>query len=58
MMLNQIRCNTLELIKQNHSNTALLSTAIKRGKKLLSGTVSKQDIVDIGAIGLTLILKK
>ena len=46
------------MLNQNHSNTALLSTAIKRGKKLLSGNVSKQDIVDIGAIELTLILKK
>lgn len=55
-MLNQIRVNTLELIDKRYSKPVLVTAGIKRGKKLLNGKLSKQDVIDIGAIGLTIII--
>lgn len=55
-MLNQIRVNTLELIDKRYSKPVLVTAGIKRGKKLLNGKISKQDVIDIGAIGLTIML--
>lgn len=55
-MLNQIRANTLELIDKRYSKPVLVAAGIKRGKKLLNGKLSKQDVIDIGAIGLTIML--
>ena len=55
-MLNQIRANTLDLIDKRYSKPVLMTAGIKRGKKLLSGKLSKQDVIDIGAIGLTIML--
>ena len=55
-MLNQIRANTLELIDKRYSKPVLVTAGIKRGKKLLNGNLSKQDVIDIGAIGLTIII--
>lgn len=34
------------------------AAAVKRGTKLLNGKITEQDIVDIGAIGLALILRR
>lgn len=55
-MLNQIRANTLELIDKHYSKPVLVTAGIKRGKKLLNGKLSKQDVIDIGAIGLSIML--
>lgn len=55
-MLNQIRANTLDLIDKRYSKPVLVTAGIKRGKKLLNGKLSKQDVIDIGAIGLTIII--
>ena len=55
-MLNQIRVNTLELIDRQYSKPTLVTAGIKRGKKLLNGKLSKQDVIDIGAIGLTIMI--
>ena len=55
-MLNQIRANTLELIDKRYTKPVLLTAGIKRCKKLLNGKLSKQDVIDIGAIGLTIML--
>ena len=55
-MLNQIRVNTLELIDKRYSKPVLVTAGIKRGKKLLNGKLSKQDVIDIGAIGLTIVI--
>ena len=55
-MLNQIRANTLDLIDKRYSKPVLMTAGIKRGKKLLNGILSKQDVIDIGAIGLTIML--
>lgn len=55
-MLNQIRANTLELIDKRYSKPVLVTAGIKRGKKLLNGKLSKQDVIDIGAIGLSIML--
>lgn len=55
-MLNQIRANTLDLIDKRYSKPVLMTAGIKRGKKLLNGKLSKQDVIDIGAIGLTIII--
>ena len=56
LMLNQIRANTLDLIDKRYSKPILVAAGIKRGKKLLNGKLSKQDIIDIGAIGLTIMI--
>lgn len=55
-MLNQIRVNTLDLIDRQYSKPVLVTAGIKRGKKLLNGKLSKQDVIDIGAIGLSIML--
>lgn len=55
-MLNQIRVNTLDLIDRQYSKPTLVTAGIKRGKKLLNGKLSKQDVIDIGAIGLSIML--
>lgn len=55
-MLNQIRVNTLDLIDKQYSKPILVTAGIKRGKKLLNGKLSKQDVIDIGAIGLTIMI--
>lgn len=55
-MLNQIRANTLDLLDRKYSKPTLVTAGIKRGKKLLNGKLSKQDVIDIGAIGLTIII--
>lgn len=56
LMLNQIRANTLDLIDKQYSKPILVAAGIKRGKKLLNGKLSKQDVIDIGAIGLTIMI--
>lgn len=56
LMLNQIRANTLDLIDKRYSKPILVAAGIKRGKKLLNGKLSKQDVIDIGAIGLTIMI--
>lgn len=56
LMLNQIRANTLDLIDKHYSKPVLVTAGIKRGKKLLNGKLSKQDVIDIGAIGLTIMI--
>ena len=55
-MLNQIRVNTLDLLDRKYSKPVLVTAGIKRGKKLLNGKLSKQDVIDIGAIGLTIMI--
>lgn len=55
-MLNQIRVNTLDLIDRRYSKPVLVTAGNKRGKKLLNGKLSKQDVIDIGAIGLSIML--
>ena len=55
-MLNQIRVNTLDLLDRKYSKPVLVTAGIKRGKKLLNGKLSKQDVIDIGAIGLSIML--
>ena len=55
-MLNQIRANTLDLLDRKYSKPVLVTAGIKRGKKLLNGKLSKQDVIDIGAIGLTIMI--
>lgn len=55
-MLNQIRVNTLDLLDRKYSKPVLVTAGIKRGKKLLNGKLSEQDVIDIGAIGLSIML--
>ena len=55
-MLNQIRINTLDLLDRKYSKPVLVTAGIKRGKKLLNGKLSEQDVIDIGAIGLSIML--
>ena len=57
-ILNSIRKNALELADSRYTDIQMINTAIKRGTKLLNGKIAEQDIVDIGAIGLALILRR
>ena len=36
----------------------MIKTAVNRGGRLLRGKISEQDVIDIGAIGLALLLRK
>ena len=57
-ILNSIRTNALDLTKSGYSDMQMIRTAINRGGRLLKGQIKEQDIVDIGAIGLALLLRK
>lgn len=57
-ILNSIRKNALDLTDSRYTDIQMIKTAVKRGAKLLNGKITEQDIVDIGAIGLALILRR
>ena len=57
-ILNSIRVNALDLTKSGYSDVQMIRTAINRGGRLLKGQIKEQDIIDIGAIGLALLLRK
>ena len=57
-ILNSIRVNALDLTKSGYSDMQMIRTAINRGGRLLKGQIKEQDIIDIGAIGLALLLRK
>ena len=57
-ILNSIRTNALDLTKSGYSDMQMLRTAINRGGRLLKGQIKEQDVIDIGAIGLALLLRK
>ena len=57
-ILNSIRTNALDLTKSGYSDMQMIRTAINRGGRLLKGQIKEQDIIDIGAIGLALLLRK
>ena len=57
-ILNSIRKNALDLTDSRYTDIQMINTAIKRGAKLLKGKIAEQDIIDIGAIGLALILRR
>ena len=57
-ILNSIRVNALDLTKSGYSDMQMIRTAVNRGGHLMRGKIDEQDIVDIGAIGLALLLRK
>lgn len=57
-ILNSIRVNALDLTKSGYSDVQMIRTAVNRGGRLMRGKISEQDVVDIGAIGLALLLRK
>lgn len=57
-ILNSIRVNALDLTKSGYSDVQMIRTAINRGGRLLKGQIKEQDVIDIGAIGLALLLRK
>ena len=57
-ILNSIRVNALDLSRSGYSDIQMIRTAVNRGSRLLKGQIKEQDIVDIGAIGLALLLRK
>lgn len=57
-ILNSIRTNALDLTKSGYSDVQMIRTAVNRGGRLMRGKISEQDVVDIGAIGLALLLRK
>lgn len=57
-ILNSIRVNALDLTKSGYSDVQMIRTAINRGGRLLKGQIKEHDVIDIGAIGLALLLRK
>ena len=57
-ILNSIRVNAMDLTKSGYSDMQMIRTAVNRGGRLMRGKIDEQDIVDIGAIGLALLLRK
>ena len=57
-ILNSIRVNALDLTKSGYSDMQMIKTAVNRGGRLLRGKISEQDVIDIGAFGLALLLRK
>lgn len=52
--LNHIKENSLDLIDKDYKKQQLLMTGLSKGKKLLSGNITKQDIIDLCSIGIAL----
>ena len=57
-ILNSIRVNALDLTRSGYSDMQMIRTAVNRGGRLMSGKIAEQDVIDIGAIGLALLLRK
>lgn len=57
-ILNSIRTNALDLSRSGYSDIQMIRTAVNRGGRLLKGQIKEQDVIDIGAIGLALLLRK
>ncbi len=57
-ILNSIRVNALDLSRSGYSDIQMIRTAVNRGGRLMRGKISEQDVIDIGAIGLALLLRK
>ena len=57
-ILNSIRKNALELADSRYTDIQMIKTAVNRGSRLLRGKIAEQDVIDIGAIGLALLLRK
>ena len=57
-ILNSIRVNAMDLTKAGYSDVQMIKTAVNRGSRLLRGKKAEQDVIDIGAIGLALLLRK
>jgi len=58
LLLSQIRINTIELYEEDPTKGQLLRTGICKSSKLLRGIICDDDVIDIGAIGLTLLIKE
>ena len=50
--------STDDLTRSGYSDMQMIRTAVNRGGRLMRGKISEQDVVDIGAIGLALLLRK
>ena len=57
-ILNAIRTNALDLSRSGYSDIQMIRTAVNRGGRRLKGQIKEQDVIDIGAIGLALLLRK
>ena len=57
-ILNSIRTNALDLSRSGYSDIQMIRTAVNRGGRQLKGQIKEQDVIDIGAIGLALLLRK
>ena len=57
-ILNAIRTNALDLSRSGYSDIQMIRTAVNRGGRLLKGQIKEQDVIDIGAIGLALLMRK
>ena len=56
--ISKFRVNALDLTKSGYSDVQMIKTAVNRGSRLLRGKIAEQDVIDIGAIGLALLLRK
>ena len=57
-ILNAIRTNALDLSRSGYSDMQMIRTAVNRGGRRLKGQIKEHDVIDIGAIGLALLLRK
>lgn len=56
--MHYVRTNALDLTKSVYSDMQMIKTAVNRSGRLLRGKIAEQDVIDIGAIGLALLLRK
>lgn len=57
-IINHIRSNCIELLNKKYSKQQLLSNGIMKVKSIITGNLTKQNIVDISAIGIAVLLSK
>ena len=57
-IINHIRSNTIDLMSKKYSKQQVLTNGIIKGKSILTGSINKQNIIDLSAICIAILLFK
>lgn len=57
-LINSIKENILDLQKKNYPKNVLIQNAFNRGMKIFKGDLSKQNIIDLCVIALTVLISE
>lgn len=57
-LMNSIKENILDLQKKNYPKNVLVQNAFNRGMRIFKGDLSKQNIIDLCVIALTVLISE